>query len=534
MLPRVTSASGVRERLFDLAAIAALAVGVVVLYGGVRQLSWTGDDAFLLHLAIGHGASEHFFSRALWQGMPNPLFTPLVTALYDAELTVLGFEASRFYVVHLILVAASAAAIFVATRLWLSRAASLGAAALVMAGTPVCFLALRLPAQHYFLATALAATAIVLHVLGTRRESTILTIASSVVYLAAMLAKEIAVPLVIVLAVLPEPRRWRQFLPHLVALGAYALWRTWMLGTPLGGYGYVMTVREAPLLVLLTPVRMVRGMAGPDWIWGAPLLLALAAGLIAAMRRRAVAIPAVVIFATSIAIMLPVAKTFDLRLAILLWIAIAVLVAIAWRDRPALIWGVVVLAVVVNRQQWGSQYPTAFRESAEARAFLEMRPDEVLAFPVVPPAAMGELRWLKEDWLGGARGAEWFYDEWYVCTGHASGKRVISWDNAARAVGAAQIEARCDAVRTMPLNISFRHRGETLSWTFGPYADGRWAVIMDDGRQSFTVPSADGFRLHGVRQLSVQVRYDSPEGWRTYTPVLPLDFDRARDVDYSR
>jgi hypothetical protein len=95
-------------------------------------------------------------------------------------------------------------------------------------------------------------------------------------------------------------------------------------------------------------------------------------------------------------------------------------------------------------------------------------------------------------------------------------------------------DPHCERVRAAALTLSFRHRGQTLSWAFGPHREGRWSMVMDGGRQAFAVPRADGFHLPGVRALPLQVRYDSPDGWRTYSPVLALDFDRAPDLSFTR
>ena len=82
--------------------------------------------------------------------------------------------------------------------------------------------------------------------------------------------------------------------------------------------------------------------------------------------------------------------------------------------------------------------------SNEARFFFDAAPDALIRNPAVPPAAMGELRWLKEDYAHHAPGARWFYDDIYLCEHPAAGHRI--WQYERRTRWLTDLTPRIDAI----------------------------------------------------------------------------------------
>lgn len=501
------------RRWLDLAISAAIAIAVVLLYRKIVRLWWTWDDAYLLHIAFVRTAAEHFFAPSLWREMPQRLFTPLLTASYDSELSLFGFDARRFYAVYAGEFALLGALIYATLRQWLDRAASASGALLFILGAPVCLMATELMLLHYVESLILCCIATILFARNR-------PIASAIFYLAAMLAKEVAVPLIIVLWLI----RRRNVMAHGVALITYLLWRTAMLGTLLGGYGYAITPREVPALLVKTPWRIATAWAGAKPLFGALLVLVVVASVARLWRWALIGL------AITILPIMPVAKAFDARLAFVAWLAIAVVFAFAAKRQRALLAIAPLLALIVNRQTWSVDYAKALRQSDEARVFADLGDQDLLAHPLIPPAAIAELTWLKRDALHRGGNAGWYYDDLFVCEGKASGKRVFAWSSK----GIVQTEPVCPPSRVVPMTIEFHHRGESLFWRFGPYRDGTWSVLIADGLQAFDVPPEDGYKLGGVQAIPIRVKYTSPEGWSSYSPEFQLDFAKQADVVYRR
>ncbi len=367
--------------------------------------------------------------------------------------------------------------------------------------------------MHYVEALILCCVAAILY----KRE---MDVASALVYLAAMLAKEVAVPLIILLWLI----RRRGVVLHALALCAYAAWRTLMLGTIFGGYGYAVTLREIPMLLVKTPARVVTAWAGAVPWFGALLVIVVLAVTAQKWRWLLLAL------ALSILPVMPVAKAFNTRLAFVPWFAIAILFAFAAKQHRVLLLAAPLIALIVNRQTWSAEYANAIRQSDEARVFFTLGPNDVLAHPLIPPAAIGELQWLKQEWLHRAAGTDWYYDDLFVCEGKTAGKRVFGWHN--REV--VQVEPRCETARVAPMTIEFHYRGESLFWHFGPYREGTWSIIFGDGIQAFDVPRDDGYRLGAMKALALRVKYTAPEGWSTYSPELVFDFERQPDLVFRR
>lgn len=58
--------------------------------------------------------------------------------------------------------------------------------------------------------------------------------------------------------------------------------------------------------------------------------------------------------------------------------------------------------------------------------------------------------------------------------------------------------------------------------------------MLGDGRTRWPVPQEDGFALGGEGGVVLRVRFDSLEGWVTYSPPLALDFDQAKRLTWRR
>ena len=119
--------------------------------------------------------------------------------------------------------------------------------------------------------------------------------------------------------------------------------------------------------------------------------------------------------------------------------------------------------------------------------------------------------------------ARWTYDPLPLCTKRLQAKRWFAYDGReVRQASPDALHRDCNVIRRAPLVVRFRHEDEALYWTFGPYRDGHYRAILFDGLQGFEVPPEIGYRVPEIKELRIRVRYDSPEGWATYSPDLDL------------
>ena len=79
-------------------------------------------------------------------------------------------------------------------------------------------------------------------------------------------------------------------------------------------------------------------------------------------------------------------------------------------------------------------------------------------------------------------------------------------------------------LRENPISVAFDYADGVVSWQLGPYEKGQYSIITygEHGSKMMIPPS--GFRRKEIIDpLLFRVRYDSPEGWTTYSPLMQFD-----------
>jgi hypothetical protein len=532
----------VRRRLAIDAAIAVLlALAVWVLYRKVTRLWLTLDDAYTMHLVVEHDLRSFFFDGAVW---PQKLYTPLLLVATKSELAAFGLDVAHWYLAQLAIIGASVIAFYAILRLYFDQLAASAAALMFVAAVPICSLTLSLTGVHYFVALVFGALAAIAYVVALRRDRFPLSLLSCALYFLGMLAKETIIPLGILLLFLPE-RDWRTrtrfAIPHGVALVAYLALRRAVIGTIAGGYGWAILPGEWPRLIVTLPWRLASAMGGIG------LMSLIAIGVVLALRSRRAVVLLVVALVLAVGPIVPVSKVMQPRFALMPWLVLSIAFVAGLRtlNRRAFAAALVVIALLVtiaaNRHEWRDEFNLARRMSDEARFFFfDIPANGLLRAPAVPPAAMGELNWLK-TYEHRPLGASWFYDDFFLCSVGTNGKRTWQYDLGSRTLvevtsSMLQNSQRfCGSIHAAaPLSIEFHHRGQTLLWHFGPYRDGSYRVLRDNGGQAFDVPANDAFRLGDATGITLRVRYQSPAGWVTYSPDFALDFVSRPDLSWHR
>ena len=543
----------------DLALAVALAALGWAVYHRALGLWLTYDDFFHLHYLYRSTPGEYLLVPEVWQRLPFKMITPLLFLSLDLDLALFGLDAHGFLLHQLASFALCVAALYLVLRLWLPRSWSAFATVLFSLGPVTVSIAPLLIVRHYVETTLLSLIAVGLYVLAVRddrrRTASTLSAASAVLYLLAMLAKEIAVPLIFFFPLLPEGtlrRRLSLAIPHAAAFLLYIGYRFYMLGTLGGGYGWVVDILDLPRLALHLPGKIGAELLGhpspASWAMLGALLLGL---LLAVLKGRAAALLIGISALLALLPILPVSTEMVPRYALPAWLVVVLafpfgvraLLDRGGKARLAAI-GLALIAaagtLVAHLDAREATFARLDRMSAEGRAFVEMGPGELLRNPLSPPATMGELNWLKTDILKKQSGSGWFYDDLFLCLNPQPG-RVWSWVPADRRVEemtpnlSALRRRLCSSIREgAPLTLEIQAVGRTLHWTLGPYKEGRYSFVLGNGIQAFEMPAVGGFQLRQAGALSLRVKYQSPEGWTTYSPELAMNFSREPVFRWSR
>lgn len=539
----------------DLALSALLAAFAWALYHRALSLWLTYDDFFHLHYLYTTTPAQYLLDPEVWQRLPFKMITPLLFLSFDLDLALFGLDAHAFLVHQLLSFSLLVVVVYGVLRLWLPRQWAVLAAVLFALGPVTVTVAPLLIVRHYVETALFGLVAAGLYVLAIRRDRWAFAIASAFFYLAAMLAKEIAVPLVFLLPFIPEGSRRRRLslaVPHAVMFLAYLIYRRYMLGTIIGGYGWVVDPGDLPRLALLLPGKVGLELLGHPSAASWAMLGALLVGLVAVLLRgRAALLFIVAAILLSLLPILPVSTEMVPRYALPAWMVLTLcfpfgIKALTRRGGILRLIGVGLVligltgAVVAHLDAREAMFAKLERMSAENRAFLQMGQGDYLRHPLGPPASMGELEWIKTEILKKKRGAGWFYDDLYVCL-HPDLGRVWTWDSARSQVDdmTATLPAlrrrHCSAIRdSAPLSVNMRAVDRTLHWTLGPYHDGQYSFVLGDGVQVFHMPAIGAFHVRQPGAMSLRVKYRSLEGWITYSPELAMDFSREPTFRWRR
>ncbi|HKS22669.1 MAG TPA: hypothetical protein VJZ76_07720 [Thermoanaerobaculia bacterium] len=519
------------KRLTDALAAGALFIASLVVYRKILRLWWMYDDPFLVNLLRQFSLPQSLYARDLYHALGRPIFNPLLMFSLKADLLAFGLDTTRLYVHHLIAFALIPPLLYLLCRLWTPPLASLATAGTALVAGPTLEVVPQLMLRHYIEGGVFALAAAILFVLAVRRANGwLLTAASALLYLSAAAAKEVYAPLILVLLVVPEGT-WRQrirlLIPHAVAAAIFGIWRIAVVGTSVKPFGFVEPPSRRPISIATVPFRAIRQFANSGSAAGWAMLVAvLLCALIVVVRMPRARIVAAAAIVAVVAPLIPVSGEMNPRWAFAPWLLAVVAIAFLARALPrgGAVAALVVLgiALVDYRVEWPPAYRRFLRISDEGRVFSLLGENDVIHNPIGTPTTLMEI-----GKLTGSK-ARALYDDFPLCDDpNFRVGRIFEFDPVRREVAEttrAAAARSCASIRRMPLALDLHfERDGSFFWTAGPYRDGQYTFILIDGLLAYDVPREAGFRADGFEHFNLRVRYTSPQGWKTYSPMLTVD-----------
>ncbi len=497
---------------------------MAVLFRKVLRLWWMYDDPFQLRMLRETALGSLLTTKEFYGG--SSVFTPLLVLSLKLDSVLFGAQAPGFYAHQLASLAAALLLEYCLLRLWCAPLPSLCAVVVTMTGVPLLQIVPLLMCRHYIEGAlfAFAATIAFVATLRGRRWSWL----SASSYFLAACAKEIFVPLPLLLAVIPEGagrERLRALRGHAIALVVYAAWRLKSVGLEVGAYGFLGS-QESWKSIAALPWTIVRQLAGHGGALGwAAVVCVVACAIVVFIRCSAARLPIAVAFVISLLPLVPLAAAIERRYAFAFWLCAAVAVAflprVAGRAGAAIAVVVAAVSLLAFRVEWPAVYRDLLRMSDETRVMSMLGPGDILLDPITPPTTMLEMVHLT------GTPAHAYYDELQLCAPGTRLGRVFAYDPARREIretGCAALDRVCASIVEKPISVEIRFdRERALRWKLGPYTTGRWAFVIAEGLVAYDVAPEGGFRRPGWDQFRMRARYISPEGWRTYSPLVPVD-----------
>ena len=535
-----------KNLLVSLSLIGCLGALTLLLNFGVLSGNWRWDDpAILLHLHK-YSIIDDFLNPAVWQQFSPANLTPWLLLSFEIDLIIFGMRPGLFYLHQLVALTAAAGALYFCLNLWISRKFAFYGAVLFLVGTPSLLVAQQLMTRHYVEGIVFCLLSLSCFVLFLRHNRPVLLITSAVFYIAAITAKEVYVPLVVLLPLLPESspgRRLKAVLPLVIIAIAYTLWRGYMLGSLSGGY---VESREYFSAAFVLDVgasfsRFPELMFGSYWFVFL-FFYALLLGSYSVVCRSRLYISAIVALLTLIPlaplVRFPGILSAD-RYLFLFWLILSFSMAF-YADR-----------IVKNFRQQGRPGPVRLVYSCAAVFLLiSLLSSHTKRQPVAVRGAefdvQAEFIWQNGDQLAFVPSENILPSFWFV-TDLIEFKSRLLVDGASPAPIVDEIyldqalprllefAPDCNCMRDVaepvplrlasyqarlrndaPLNLSFEYRDGYFSWQFGPYEVGAYHVVSNV-LGVLPVPISGRRRVTLKDDAPFYLRYTSPEGWISYS-----------------
>lgn len=533
----------------------ALLVSLLLLHGHVINGWWRWDDPTHLFFITQHLPHAYFFDPQVWRAISPVNFTPLLNLSFQIDYWLYGLSPSAFYIRQLVVLWLCSVMTLQLLRLWLPPGWAFCAALLFIVAAPVMFVAEQLMTRHYADGLLLAISALYLFVRALRapRYAYSLALAAACLYLLAVLAKEVYAPLAVLLPFIREgqlTRRLRLWLPTLMMVGIYVIWRQHMLAST-GGYG---------LLNNFSPMHTLSQLANIPLLLFGQHAIGMAATLAAFISILAVALtPSTQCYAKHYSLLLVCLGAGFILLPLVpltLWPGIRYpdryLLLPWWSLSIGIAWGLAVLAQRSHLPRYIAIGCAIFLLASAAAHTLRLK--EPLHAVINEQQTQGRFIWQADAqepvWLSPALAATlWEYQ--YVTAlreiaGNGPAPMLIAdesrleeyWEtHQPSTVWRYQPECGCmqDVADQIPalleewrsrlrpgnaLEADIHIEDQLITWRFGPYEEGSYSLM---GPQLGRIPlPATGQLRTSIELENIRLRYDAPDGTVRYSGPITL------------
>lgn len=513
-----------------------------ILYHSVLQAWWLGDDPFLLQSIVEHGIFQHFYQSNVWRSLSPINLTPWVILSLGIDWHFFGLEPLGYYWHHLLSFTMVLILAYLVLNLFFSPLVCSLTLSIFVASIPSADIAQFLMVRHYLEGLGLSLIAILLYVKAIETHRLRWAVFGSVFYLLATTAKEIYVPLVVILPWLPFGnwlQRWRMLIPFVVVAGSYVLWRAYMLkpNYVLSSYGdLIPKFNWDNVLPLLNRAAEILG-----WQHTWQLLIILFACLVFLwifFKKRGHISLILLWLVLTILPITPVLSILDPRYLFLPYFVFCISIAFSLqyfinqqKHYAALVLGLTLLFVGVKSIETGTamirQTDKLKQYHLEGKFILTTNNNALLINPIAHLWYHQSLQWLKEHLLNLPKGVKICYDL-CICKPKSTDNIYQYVQGEIRKTSSFSENTHYCGQSDADLSVKIHYVNGALHWKFTPYLQGQYYVTLSQQKNMLTgqwmlLPSQGNYPYKLSKKLYWIIKYISPEGWHTYSPILTLD-----------
>lgn len=535
-----------RSAMVGLLSFVSCLLLTLTLYGATLNGWWCCDDPQILKHALQHAPWEYFAVPEAWRALVPYSLTPWLSLAYDLDHALFGLQPIGYYAHNLIVIALCAALIGLIVRQWVSGWYAFGGSLLFLVGAPVMVAAHQLMVRHYIdgLLFWLLAFWLLLRAVqdGRSRWGWLAGIGFAV----AATAKEIYLPLGLTFFLVPVGS-FRQRLvagwPLLLIMLLYLPWRWYMLGDLVGGYTPATALGRGDLASALAQFANIPTLL-LTWPWLPLSGVLLCIGLVIRQTRQVWLLLVLFLPVALLVPLIPLARqpglgTGSERYFIALWAVLALGTAVlagsaaAGRSRRFHLFSALVMALLIG-SAW--HHATAVRvallpnlqeQFVQGRALVTAeRSDVIYLTPAVAPWYLSGIIDLQREFGRQLPPPALVSDEIDLSRHLGPGNRVLRYDTATQTMidDTAQVRQLLEVwrkkvqPRLLSVLMEFDPQAKTMRWQLGPSSQGQFTLLPEVGQQP--LPPQGALRMEKPPDKAFRVRYDAPEGWIAYTPLL--------------
>ena len=531
------------------------------LYGFVIHHGWwTGDDTAILYSIVKNGIFKHFYFPQVWRSLSSTNLTPWINLSFGIDWHLFGFHVKGFYFHQLISFSLVLIFCYLAIVEFLPPLVTLIILILFITSRPAACFAEFLWVRHYLEGLGLATIAFWLFIKSSTTKSTWISVLGAIFYGLAMSAKEIYTPLIILLFFFPLEfseynkkkqlyYRFKFLIPYIVIAIAYIIWRIYMLSLsnviagdiPIDnielfsfGYffknflvGFIHSMGWTPIETAVIAIIMIGGgilYIHNDlkklfflFLW-IVLITAPILPVLAFLKGNSIPL-------SNLRILIVFTLSFYIFIGFILKSLLSLPKGL-WLVGPIVLFFISInLHILQASNNYQEAIETYTAHKISGKFMLLPKPNAVL---VKPPSASWFYFFLKKlavitHQIPTEDSTPKICVDMCLCSQIMRNKKASWWQYINRQVVPIKKLERCVIQNNKPLWAKLIYKKGIIKWEFGPYKKGTYFFLgarWNLPESIYSLPPKGKFHLFLQHSLDFWVRYDSPAGWRIYSPLL--------------
>ena len=529
-----------------------MSIGFLVLslfYVEVMHHWWAWDDFHLLVVIQKHSWWEYFFDRSFYE-RSKVLFTPMEYIFYQVNHLIFGLRPHGFYLFNLICLLG---VFFFTAKILAFRCGvfwSWIGAVFVCLLAPICTVVHQIQCVHYLAGLLFLCICIYLYIRSVYDRKLWKSLLGGIFFMLACLCKEIyiTIPVVLILFFKYDRGLLKYWVVFPLVSVIYLLWRFWVLDSILQGFGIAYGLLD----LLILPVTLTSAILGGSWLTIGFLLLFLAVILTLVAGNYRILIVLVVAYLTLLIPLHTVAYRLhasDRALTLLAWsLGVCIIYTLSQWSKVGRIPQTLSMLTLIAFCIGGLKTTLDVRDrlmvaksrfEAVGRFMLEEGTSGDLLFLPGPTYRAREASELRSI-LYGEESPSLLYDPIQLDLFDLETKTIWFLDGKSSSIVrfSDDLQSFQDAwirrTREAPLSIRMTKYPTGIHWDFGPYPGTNYSVILLKRSFAFNNVYREGIYSAPIGPMTFLIRYQSPEGWITYSDTLQWNNVENEILTWSR